>query len=73
ITAYKAQGQTFSHVIIDLHNCRGTETPYVMISRATSLQGLLILRPFQQCKISCRQSEDLRHEQRRLESLCLKT
>ncbi|KIL57047.1 hypothetical protein M378DRAFT_48892, partial [Amanita muscaria Koide BX008] len=58
MTAHRAQGQTLENVIIDLQSCKGTETPYVMISRACSLEGLLILRPFDRKKICCRQSED---------------
>ena len=46
MTAHKAQGQSLPNVIIDLQSCRGTESPYVMVSRVTSLDGLLILRNF---------------------------
>ncbi|KAI0335956.1 hypothetical protein GY45DRAFT_1230080, partial [Cubamyces sp. BRFM 1775] len=73
ITAHKAQGQTFQKVIIDLAGCTGTEAPYVMLSRATSLDGVLILRPFDQSKITCRMSGDLRKEFHRLDVLALKT
>ncbi|KAH9853911.1 hypothetical protein C2E23DRAFT_695761, partial [Lenzites betulinus] len=69
ITAHKAQGQTFDKVIVDLAGCTGTESPYVMLSRATSLEGVLILRPFDHSKITCRQSEDLRKEMSRLHIL----
>ena len=69
MTAHKAQGQTLKKVIIDLDNCRGTESPYVMVSRVTSLEGLLILRPFRSSKIKCRQSEDVRNEFKRLDRL----
>ena len=62
MTAHKAQGQTLDRVIIDLESCKGTEAPYVMVSRVTSLQGLLILRPLQKKKIQSRQSEDVRQE-----------
>jgi hypothetical protein len=44
-----------------------------MISRATSLQGLLILRPFNAEKFCCRCSEDTRHENRRISILNLQT
>ena len=43
MTAHHAQGQMMDCVIVDLQSCRGTEAPYVMISRACSLEGLLIL------------------------------
>ncbi|KAI1781883.1 hypothetical protein LXA43DRAFT_840490, partial [Ganoderma leucocontextum] len=67
LTAHKAQGQTFPYVTVDLENCTGTETPYVMLSRATSLAGVLILRPFALKRIQCRPSEDIRHEFLRLQ------
>jgi len=73
MTAHKAQGKTLPSVIVDLECCRGTEAPYVMLSRVASLDGLLILRPFSHSRISCRQSEDLRREVRRLELLRLQT
>ncbi|KAI9059961.1 hypothetical protein FKP32DRAFT_1538041, partial [Trametes sanguinea] len=73
ITAHKAQGQTFDHIAVDLSGCKGTEAPYVMLSRATSLDGIIILRPFPYAKISCRQSEDVRNELTRLDILALKT
>lgn len=44
-----------------------------MLSRVTSLDGLLILRPFEKKKIQCRQSEDLRTDMKRLEKLRLQT
>ncbi|KAJ6487221.1 hypothetical protein C8R47DRAFT_518325 [Mycena vitilis] len=44
-----------------------------MVSRATSLEGLVILTPFPKDKICCRQNEDVRVEFRRLRYLELKT
>ncbi|KAF8204732.1 hypothetical protein BJ912DRAFT_824379, partial [Pholiota molesta] len=73
MTAHKAQGQTMHKVIIDLEGTKGTESPYVMVSRVTSLDGLLILRNFSDKKIKCRMSEDLRIELRRLDVLRLET
>jgi hypothetical protein len=73
MTAHKAQGQTLTKVVVDLESCSGTESPYVMISRVRSLDGLLILRPFSKQKITSRQSEDTRREMRRLELLRLET
>ncbi|KAK0229871.1 hypothetical protein EDD85DRAFT_755968, partial [Armillaria nabsnona] len=61
-TAYKVQGQTLLTAIIDLNNCRGTETPYVMISRVRSLEGLLILRPFKMNTIMKHPPEEYRKE-----------
>lgn len=73
MTAHKAQGQTMDKALMDLESCKGTESPYVMVSRITSLDGLLILRPFRPAKIKCRQSEDTRQELKRLEHLRLQT
>jgi hypothetical protein len=69
MTTHKAQGKTMKRAIVDVQSCRGTEAPYVMLSRVKSLAGLLILRPFDQKKIQCRQSEDLRKELQRLQRL----
>lgn len=33
MTAHKAQGKTLSHTVVDLRDCSGTESPYVMLSR----------------------------------------
>ena len=73
MTAHKSQGQTMTKVIVDLQSCRGTEAPYIMISCVMSLDGLLILCPFNYAKISCRQSQDTRTEMRRLKIIWLKT
>lgn len=73
LTAHKAQGQTFHHVVLDLESCKGTESPYVMLSRARSLDGVLILRPFDKKKIKCHQSEDAQKEFSRLRRLHLCT
>ncbi|KZT31430.1 hypothetical protein SISSUDRAFT_963234, partial [Sistotremastrum suecicum HHB10207 ss-3] len=62
MTVYKAQGQTMDRVTIDLAECRGTEEPYVMISRATSLTGLIVLRPFPSHKLRCPPSQEYRNE-----------
>ncbi len=73
MTAHKAQGQTMDKVIVDLEGCHGTESPYVMLSRVKSLDGLRILWPFSIRKIQCRQSEDARRELQRLNFLQLLT
>ena len=73
MTVHKAQGQTMSKVIVDLAGCSGTEPPYVMASRATSLEGLLILRSFERKHITKRRSEELRKEFSRLMYLKWKT
>ena len=73
ITAHKAQGQTMDKVIVDIAGCTGTEQPYVMVSRATSMEGLVVLRDFDCGKITKRHSEDLRRELKQLECLRLRT
>lgn len=73
MTAHKAQGKTLPNCIVNLTGCQGTEAPYVMLSRVTSLEGLVILTPFSKSKICCRRSEDARTEFRRLEYLALRT
>ena len=62
-----------NNVIINLQSCRGTEAPYVMASCAHSLDGLLILRPFNQKRICCIESEDACQEHQRLKILNLLT
>ncbi|THU85221.1 hypothetical protein K435DRAFT_611255, partial [Dendrothele bispora CBS 962.96] len=73
ITAHRVQGATMTKVKVDLAKCRGTEAPYVMISRVRSLEGLVILRDFDLKVIQCRQSEDSRREGLRLQYLELLT
>ncbi|KAJ3817852.1 hypothetical protein EV361DRAFT_764661, partial [Lentinula raphanica] len=69
MTCHKAQGGTYSQVIVDLESCIGTKRPYVMISRVKTLDGLVILHPFAESKIMCRQSQDVRIEMNRLQLL----
>ena len=73
MTVHKAQGQTMPRVIVDLEGCIGAEQSYVMISRATSLNGLRVLRGFDSKQIRKRRSEDLRKEFKRLLNLKWKT
>ncbi|KAF8234867.1 hypothetical protein L208DRAFT_1259677, partial [Tricholoma matsutake] len=68
-----AQGQSLEKVIVDLESCQGMEAPYVMVSRATSLDGLLILHPFQQKRITCALSQDAQAKKSRLHQLLLQT
>ncbi|KAJ6552360.1 hypothetical protein B0H10DRAFT_1849417 [Mycena sp. CBHHK59/15] len=69
MTAHKAQGKTMNTVIMELESTTGTEAPYVMLSRATSLAGVYILRPFKQKVIQRRPSQDVREEFRRMDML----
>ena len=69
MTVYKAQGATMGQVIVDLAGCSGTEAPYVIVSRATSLEGLVVLRDFDSKQIAKRRSEEVRKEFTRLTHL----
>ena len=62
MTAHKSQGLTLQRAFIDLESCKGSESPYVMISRVKSLEGLIIMRPFNKKRICCRWSEDVCRE-----------
>ncbi|KAJ6531526.1 hypothetical protein DFH09DRAFT_933729 [Mycena vulgaris] len=75
MTAHKAQGKTMEAIIVDLETsgCWGSESPYVMLSRAKSLDGIFILRPFRLETIQCRPSQDVRNEFKRLDMLCHQT
>ena len=46
MTCYKCQGSTFEKAIVDLCDVVAGASAYVMLSRLTSLSGLLIARPF---------------------------
>jgi hypothetical protein len=72
ITAHKAQGKTLQRVVVDRAGCSGTEAPYVMVSRATTLCGLGVLRGFDIKQITKRPSEDLRRDFARLTRLKLR-
>lgn len=69
MTVHKAQGLTLDKAIVDLASCRGTESAYVMLSRVRRLEDLVVLRPFSKEKITCRPSEDIRREFKRLSRL----
>ena len=73
ITTYKSQGLTLDKAMVDLQSCKGSQAPYVMVSRVRSLQDLVILRPFSKSVICKRMSEDLRHELARQTTLELIT
>ncbi|KAJ7251174.1 hypothetical protein B0H12DRAFT_989070, partial [Mycena haematopus] len=73
MTAHKAQGKTMEAIIVDLESTKGTEAPYVMLSRAKSLDGIFILRPFRLSAIQCHPSQDVRNEYKRLDMLCHQT
>jgi hypothetical protein len=45
-TDYKTQGKTFERLIIDPLSIKSSYSPYVMLSRATCLNSIILLRPF---------------------------
>ncbi len=69
MTDYKAQGKTMPLVVVDLESCRSRQSAYVMLSRATSMESLLVLRPFKRSRLTTDFSEDLKKETMRLKSL----
>lgn len=71
-TDYKSQGRSLQKCIIDLTTTRG-QGVYVMLSRVTSLQGLLIFRWFPPSQLFQRPSQELRQELRRLDDLSCAT
>jgi hypothetical protein len=72
-TAHKVQGRTLEKVIVDLASCIGMEAAYVMVSRSTSLDGLMVLRPFPIGKIRAHRSQEARDEFCRLDGLDAQT
>jgi hypothetical protein len=58
---------------VDMEGTCGTESPYVMLSRAKSLDGVFILRPFRLATIQRHPSQDVRDEFKRLDMLCHQT
>jgi Helitron helicase-like domain at N-terminus/PIF1-like helicase len=73
-TDYKSQGRTLPLVLLDLTECRSLQSLYVMLSRATTLRNLAIVRWFSPSKIfDQRLSEECRNEFRRLHQLHLTT
>ncbi|KAF9054839.1 hypothetical protein BJ165DRAFT_1325601, partial [Panaeolus papilionaceus] len=59
ITVHKAMGGTLDAAIIDLADCNGSESPYVMLSHVRSWKGLYILCQFQIAKIQSHPNSDV--------------
>ncbi|KAH7904012.1 hypothetical protein BJ138DRAFT_1019737 [Hygrophoropsis aurantiaca] len=68
-TDFKAQGKTFSKVILDVSSARFLQNAYVMLSRATSLKNMAILRLFGSKVIHSDLSAEFREEFSRLREL----
>jgi ATP-dependent DNA helicase PIF1 len=70
---YKVQGRSMNLVNVDLSDCRSLQSVYVMLSRATSLDSLCVLRPFPAAKLFKRMAQEFRDEFARLERLHTET
>jgi hypothetical protein len=73
MTVHKAQGKTLEACIVNFTGCFGTESLYVMVSRATSPEGLIILTLFPMSKITCHESQDVQEEMKCARFLSLTT
>ncbi|KNZ77133.1 hypothetical protein J132_06618 [Termitomyces sp. J132] len=58
MTVHRVQGQTMPSMIVDLESCKGTEAAYIMLSQASSIDGVAIFRLFSQKRIQCAMSQD---------------
>ncbi|KAF8143072.1 hypothetical protein K438DRAFT_1634279 [Mycena galopus ATCC 62051] len=68
-TDYKLQGRSLQRVIVDLNGARSLQSLYIMISRATSLGSMSVLRNFTPRTLHTHLGEDFRREFERLEDL----
>lgn len=68
-TDYKVQGRSLTKVIIDLFDSKSSQSAYVMLSRATQLSGVAIMRWFPPGKINKRLPQHFRDEFSRLQKL----
>ncbi|TEB33503.1 hypothetical protein FA13DRAFT_1626859 [Coprinellus micaceus] len=73
MTAHRAQGQTMTHAIVDIGSSINTQAAYVMVSRATSLDGLLIFQPFSKSIIQRGLPDEVHVEFHRLQVAALRT
>ncbi|KAF8136453.1 hypothetical protein EV363DRAFT_1158675 [Boletus edulis] len=72
-TDYKVQGASMPNVVVDLASASGIQNAYVMLSRATGLQHLGVLRWFPPHRVFSRLQQDLRNELDRIAHLDEKT
>ncbi|KAJ7142802.1 hypothetical protein C8R44DRAFT_603193 [Mycena epipterygia] len=72
-TDYKAQGKSLKRVNVDLNGAASLQSFYVMVSRATSLKSLAVLRNFRPSTMQGRLGQDFRDEFARLEILDART
>ncbi|KAJ7919540.1 hypothetical protein B0H13DRAFT_2320358 [Mycena leptocephala] len=70
---YKVQGRSMNLVNVDLSDFRSLQSVYVMLSRATLLDSLCVLRPFPVAKLFEWMAQEFRDEFVRLEHLHTET
>jgi hypothetical protein len=68
-TDYKIQGRSLTKIVVDLEGCRSLQSAYVMLSRASSLKGIAIMRWFDPYKIQRQLPQQFRNEFERLKNL----
>ncbi|KAJ7082094.1 hypothetical protein B0H15DRAFT_785937 [Mycena belliarum] len=66
---FKSQGRSLPIVIVDLNGCRSLQSVYVMLSRATSLKTVAVLRSFKPGVLNSRLGQEFRVEFAWLEQL----
>ena len=64
LTDYKVQGTSLQKAIVDVASARNVQHGYVMLSRATSLKNLAILRRFNLGRALGRLPKDLRDDEK---------
>lgn len=72
-TDYKSQGRTLDWVVVNLAKGNSLQSIYVMLSRATGLQRILVLRWFPPNKVYQCPAQDLRDEFKHLEVIAEQT
>ncbi|KAJ7086499.1 hypothetical protein C8R44DRAFT_650805 [Mycena epipterygia] len=72
-TDYKAQGKSLARVNVDLNGAASLQSFYVMVSRATSIKSIAVLRNFRPNTMQGRLGQDFRDEFARLEVLDART
>ncbi|KAJ3552729.1 hypothetical protein NM688_g3999 [Phlebia brevispora] len=69
MTDFSAQGRTRPFNPVDLRHCKGHQSVYTCLSRSSTLDGTLILYPWNERKVTRGLSSDLKREFRELEIL----
>ena len=69
MTDFGSQGRTRPFNVCDIHNCANHLSAYTQLSRGSTLEGTLIVQPFDPSKLTGGISGTLRQEFRELEML----